>query len=29
MNDQGNLLANKWNKEPFKSGGYKQFKKYK
>jgi GT2 family glycosyltransferase len=29
MNDQGNLLANKWNNEPFKSGGYKQFKKYK
>jgi GT2 family glycosyltransferase len=28
MNDQGSLLANKWNKEPFKSGGYKQFKPY-
>jgi len=28
MNDQGNLLANKWNKEPFISGGYKQFMPY-
>lgn len=28
MNDQGDILANKWNKEPFKSGGYKQFKPY-
>jgi GT2 family glycosyltransferase len=29
MNDQGILLANKWASEPFKSGGYKQFKNYK
>lgn len=29
MNEQGNLLMNKWNKEPFKSGGYKKFKEYK
>jgi hypothetical protein len=29
MNEQGDLLANKWNSEPYKSGGYKQFKKYK
>ena len=29
MNDQGDLLMQKWNKEPFKSGGYKQFKSYK
>lgn len=28
MNSQGNLLFNKWNKEPFKSGGYKPFKQY-
>jgi hypothetical protein len=28
MNDQGDLLANKWNKEPFKSGGYQQFRPY-
>jgi GT2 family glycosyltransferase len=28
MNDQGNLLFNKWNKEPFKSGGYLPFKPY-
>jgi GT2 family glycosyltransferase len=29
MNNQGDLLMQKWNKEPFKSGGYKQFKPYK
>lgn len=29
MDEQGNLLVNKWNKEPFKSGGYKKFKEYK
>lgn len=29
MNEQGDLLANKWNSEPYKSGGYKQFKEYK
>jgi hypothetical protein len=28
MNDQGNLLADKWNSEPFRSGGYQQFKQY-
>ena len=28
MHDQGELLHNKWNKEPFVSGGYKQFKSY-
>jgi GT2 family glycosyltransferase len=28
MNEQGDLLFNKWNKEPFKSGGYKPFKQY-
>lgn len=28
MNDQGDLLASKWNKEPFASGGYKKFKKF-
>ena len=28
MNDQGDILAKKWNQEPFKSGGYKQFKSY-
>lgn len=29
MNEQGDLLASKWNNEPYKSGGYKQFKQYK
>lgn len=29
MNEQGDLLMNKWSKEPFKSGGYQQFKPYK
>jgi len=29
MNEQGDLLLNKWNKEPFKSGGYRKFKEYK
>jgi len=29
MNIQGDILANKWNTEPFKSGGYKKFKEYK
>jgi len=28
MNKQGNILADKWNNEPFKSGGFKQFKPY-
>lgn len=28
MNEQGELFGNKWNSEPFKSGGYKQFKPY-
>lgn len=28
MNEQGQLLADKWNNEPYKSGGYKQFKPY-
>lgn len=28
MHIQGELLKNKWNKEPFVSGGYKQFKAY-
>lgn len=28
MNSQGNLLFNKWNKEPFKSGGYSVFREY-
>ena len=28
MHDQGELLKNKWNKEPFSSGGYKPFKSY-
>ena len=28
MHDQGELLKNKWNKEPFVSGGYKKFKPY-
>ena len=28
MNEQGNLIASKWNNEPFVSGGYKQFKPY-
>jgi hypothetical protein len=28
MNEQGAILANKWNKEPFKSGGYKPYKPY-
>lgn len=28
MNEQGDLLARKWNSEPFKSGGYKKFKPY-
>jgi GT2 family glycosyltransferase len=28
MNTQGDILANKWNSEPFKSGGYKKFKEY-
>lgn len=28
MHDQGQLLMNKWNKEPFVSGGYKPFKIY-
>ena len=28
MNEQGDILAKKWNQEPFKSGGYKQFKSY-
>lgn len=29
MNEQGELLMKKWSSEPFKSGGYKQFKPYK
>lgn len=29
MNEQGDLLANKWNREPFKSGGYIKYKEYK
>lgn len=29
MNEQGDLLASKWNNEPYKSGGYKHFKQYK
>jgi GT2 family glycosyltransferase len=29
MNEQGDRLARKWNNEPFKSGGYQQFKQYK
>lgn len=29
MNEQGDILANKWNNEPFKSGGFKKFKEYK
>ena len=29
MNEQGVLLATKWNNEPYKSGGYKQYKQYK
>jgi GT2 family glycosyltransferase len=28
MNSQGDLLFNKWNTEPFKSGGYSPFKPY-
>lgn len=28
MHDQGEILMNKWNSEPFVSGGYKPFKKY-
>lgn len=28
MHEQGELLMNKWNNEPFVSGGYKQFKPY-
>jgi len=28
MNTQGNTLMQKWNSEPFKSGGYKTFKDY-
>lgn len=28
MNGQGDLLAEKWNSEPFCSGGYQQFKQY-
>ena len=28
MNDQGVLLATKWNSEPYKSGGYRQYKQY-
>lgn len=29
MNEQGDLLANKWSSEPFISGGFKKFKEYK
>jgi GT2 family glycosyltransferase len=29
MNEQGDILATKWNSEPFKSGGYQQYKPYK
>ena len=29
MNEQGVLLATKWNSEPYKSGGYRQYKQYK
>jgi GT2 family glycosyltransferase len=29
MNAQGDILAKKWNSEPFKSGGYKQYREYK
>ena len=29
MNHQGSLLMEKWSREPFSSGGYKQFKNYK
>lgn len=28
MNEQGNLLAVKWNNEPYSSGGYKYFRQY-
>jgi GT2 family glycosyltransferase len=28
MNSQGDILAAKWNSEPFKSGGYVKFKEY-
>jgi len=28
MNEQGDILSNKWNNEPFKSGGYKKYKEY-
>ena len=29
MNEQGSLLASKWNNEPYISGGYQQYKTYK
>ena len=29
MNEQGKLLAAKWNTEPYSSGGYQQYKYYK